>query len=110
MVDAIPPVRGKVGRPLRRPKLLVADRGYDAEETCRRPLRERGITPVIARRYVGHGGGLGAWRWVVEQTVALLHQFRRLRTRFDKRDDIHEAFINLALCMICWRRLNRGYF
>jgi transposase len=110
MVDAIPPVRGKRGRPLRRPKLLVADRGYDAEDACRRRLRERGITPVIARRNAGHGSGLGVWRYVVEQTIALLHQFRRLRTRFDKRDDVHEAFLELGVCVICWRRLNGGYF
>ena len=110
MVDAIPPLRGKVGRPLRRPAMLVADRGYDAEDACRRRLRERGITPVIARRGTGNGSGLGVWRYVVEQTIALLHQFRRLRTRFDKRDDVHESFMGLALCVICWRRLNSEYF
>ena len=110
MVDAIPPVRGRAGRPLRRPIRLVADRGYDAEDRCRRPLRERGITPLIARRGDPHGSGLGVWRYVVEQTIALLHQFRRLRTRFDRRDDVHEAFMDLALCVICWRRLRGGYF
>ena len=110
MVDAIPPLRGKVGRPLRRPAMLVADRGYDAEDACRRRLRERGITPVIARRGTGNGSGLGVWRYVVEQTIALLHQFRRLRTRFDKRDDVHESFMDLALCVICWRRLKSTYF
>ena len=71
---------------------------------------ERGITPVIARRNVGHGSGLGVWRYVVEQTIALLHQFRRLRTRFDKRDDVHASFLELGLCVICWRRLHGGYF
>jgi hypothetical protein len=110
MVDAIPPVRGKVGHPLSHPKRLVADRGYDAEDACRRPLRARGIVPVIARRGAGHGSGLGAWRYVVERSIALLHQFRRLRTRFDRRDDVHEAFMDLGLCVICWRTLNGGYF
>jgi transposase len=111
LVDAVPPVRGKVGRPLRRPEALLADRGYDYDATCRRPLRERGITPLIARRGTPHGSGLGACRWVVEQTLALFHQFRRLRTRFDKRDDVHEAFMDLGMCVICWRRLvNHGYF
>ena len=110
MVDDVPPVRGKVGRPLSRPKFLLGDRGYDYDDKCRRPLRERHITPLIARKGDPHGSGLGVWRYVVEQTVALFHQFRRLRTRFDKRDDIHEAFMSLGMCMICWRRLNHGYF
>jgi hypothetical protein len=55
-----------------------------------------------------HGSGLGIFRYVAEQTLALLHQFRRLRTRFDKRDDIHEAFMDLGCSMICWRRFHRS--
>jgi transposase len=110
MVDAIPPVRGKVGRPLRRPRRLLADRAYDYDDKCRRPLHERHVTPLIARRGDPHGSGLGVWRYVVEQTLALLHQFRRLRTRFDKRDDVHEALMSLGCSVICWRRLNHGYF
>jgi transposase len=110
LVDAIPPIGGKVGRPLRRPRLLLADRGYDYDEKIRRPLRERGIIPLIARKNMPHGSGLGVWRYVVEQTMALLHQFRRLRTRFDKRDDVHEAFMSIGCSIICWRRLQHGYF
>jgi hypothetical protein len=54
---------------------------------------ERGIRPHIARRGTPHGSGLGVHRWVVEQTIALLHWFRRLRIRWEIRDDIHEAFM-----------------
>jgi hypothetical protein len=36
---------------------------------------------VIARRGTEHGSGLGKLRWVVEQSFALLHWFRRLRIR-----------------------------
>jgi hypothetical protein len=39
---------------------------------------------------------LGKYRWVVEQTFALLHWFRRLRIRWEIRDDIHEAFLRLG--------------
>jgi hypothetical protein len=35
----------------------------------------------------------------------LLHWFRRLRIRWEIRDDIHEAFLSLACAIICWRRL-----
>ncbi|MEI2723993.1 MAG: transposase [Verrucomicrobiota bacterium] len=33
-------------------------------------------------------GALCALRWPVERTLAWLHQFRRLRTRYDRRDDL----------------------
>src|SRR5947207_10205260 len=42
LVDRVPPVRGKVGRPRRRPERVSADRGYDYDAR-RRELRERGI-------------------------------------------------------------------
>jgi transposase len=61
--------------------------------------------PVIARRGTEHGSGLGVHRWVVEQSIALLHWFRRLRIRWQIRDDIHEAFLSPACSIICWRRL-----
>jgi Transposase DDE domain len=104
LIEAIPPVRGKVGKPRRRPAALYADRAYD-HDCHRRSVREKRIEPVIARRGTSHGSGLGVHRWVVEQTIALLHWFRRLRIRWEIRDDIHEAFLTLALAIICWRRL-----
>ncbi|MGX1887815.1 IS5/IS1182 family transposase, partial [Streptomyces sp. NPDC055287] len=44
-------------------------------------------------------------RWVVERAFAHLHWFRRLRIRWEIRDDIHEAFLTLGCALICWRRL-----
>jgi transposase len=108
-VDTIPPIRGKPGAPLRVPREVMGDRGYDSDPH-RTKLSQRGISPQLARRNTEHGSGLGVFRYVVEQTIALLHQFRRLRTRFDKRADIHEAFMSLGCSVICWRRLNHGYF
>ena len=104
LIDQIPPVRGKRGRPRFRPDAVYADRGYDHDK-YRDLVRAKGITPLIARRGSEHGSGLGVYRWVVEQTFALLHWFRRLRVRWEIRDDIHEAFLSLACAIICWRRL-----
>jgi transposase len=104
LIDKVPSVRGRRGRPRRRPDVLYADRGYDHDK-YRRLVRGKGITPLIARRGVEHGSGLGVHRWVVEQSFALLHWFRRLRIRWEIRDDIHEAFLSLACGIICWRRL-----
>jgi transposase len=83
---------------------VFADRAYDHDK-YRKQVRALRITPVIARRGVEHGSGLGVHRWVVEQSFALLHWFRRLRIRWEIRDDIHEAFLSLACGIICWRRL-----
>jgi putative transposase len=44
-------------------------------------------------------------RWVVERTFAWLHQFKRLLVRYDRRADIHEAFLALGCCLVCYRRL-----
>ena len=43
-----------------------------------------------------HGSGLGRTRWVVERTLAWLHQFRRRNLRYDRRPCVHEAFLTLA--------------
>ncbi|WP_405956301.1 IS5 family transposase [Streptomyces phaeochromogenes] len=104
LIEAVPPVRGRRGRSRRRPDIIYADRGYDHDK-YRKQVRAAGITPVIARRGTEHGSGLGVHRWVVEQSFALLHWFRRLRIRWEIRDDIHEAFLSLACGIICWRRL-----
>jgi len=57
LVDAVPAVRGKVGRPRRRPERVTADRGYDHDKHRREP-RRRGIASEIARRQTKHGSGL----------------------------------------------------
>lgn len=59
---------------------MLANRGYDHDK-CRRLVRELQIRPLIAPRGTGHGSGLSKQRWVVEQTFALPHAFRRLRIR-----------------------------
>lgn len=107
LLDAIPPVRGRVGHPRRKPDSLFADRGYD-RDIYRDRVRARGIVPAIARRGTLHG----TYRWVVERSFAWLHGFRRLRIRWERRADIHEAFLRLACCLITDRQLRalRGHW
>lgn len=104
LVDAVPFVAGKPGHPRRRPDSLYADRGYDSEPH-RETLRDLGIEPFIAKRGTPHGSGLGKVRWVVERTIAWLHRFRRLRVRYERRADIHDAFLKLGCALICWNQL-----
>ncbi len=106
LVDAIPPVRGKVGHPRQRPDVVLGDRAYDSGPH-RRELENRGIDTLLAHRNVPHGSGLGVLRWVVERTLSWLNQFRRLRVRYERRPEIHEAFLSLGCACICFNVLSR---
>ena len=68
-------------------------------------LRWMGTEPVVARPGSPHGSGLGVERYVVERTIANLHQNRRLRVRYERRSDIHRAFLTLACIKLCSYRL-----
>lgn len=106
-LDAIPPVRnGRPGRPRCRPEKLHADKGYD-HEFCREALRRRGILPRIARRGIESSERLGRHRWVVERTLSWIARCRRLVVRYERRDDVHLAFLVLACAVICFRFLQR---
>jgi transposase len=83
LIDGIGAIAGKRGRPRQRPDQVIADRGYDHDK-YRRELSRQGVTPRIARRRTEHGSGLGRVRWVVERTFAWLHNFRRLRIRWER--------------------------
>jgi len=107
LVEAIPAVKGKPGRPRRKPDVVQGDRGYDSEPH-RKTLRSHHIQPLIAKRNTGHGSGLGTTRWVIERTIAWLHQFRRLRIRYERLPEIHEAFLSIGCALICWNFLNQA--
>ena len=104
LVDAIPPLRGCPGRPVRKPGLIQGDRGYDSQPH-RDALHRRGIDTQLAKRRTPHGSGLGRTRWVVERTLAWLHRFRRLNMRYERRACVHEAFLRLGCSLICWNFL-----
>ena len=106
LVDAIGPIKRPRGRPRRRPAKLHADKAYDFPR-CRRALRRRGIQARIARRGIESKEKLGRHRWVVERTLAWLGRFRRLTIRYERRADIHEAFLQLGCALICLNYLDR---
>lgn len=112
LVDAAAPFVGtRRARPRphgRREDRPYADhRAYDSQAHRAALLCARGLLPVIGRRGRPHGSGLGRVRWPVERTLSWLHQFRRLRlrTRWERRDELHEAFLTLAGALICARKL-----
>jgi transposase len=102
LLDHIPALRNKHGRPTQRPKKLHADKGYDFPR-CRKACAQRRISHRIARRGIESSSHLGKYRWVVERTLAWLHRFRRLLVRYERRADIHRAFLVLAAALIAFR-------
>jgi len=87
------------------PQHLCLDKGYD-NPTGRQAVGEHGYIPHI--RQIGEEQfdeaterKYPARRWVVERTLSWLHQFRRLRIRYERRDDIHRAFLTVGCILIC---------
>jgi transposase len=103
LVDRVPPT-GRHGK--FRPRRLFADRAYDSK-VHRAALRERGITPHLARRKTERGSGLGSNRWEVERTFAWLHANRYLARRHARRADIHEAMLTLGCGLVCFNKVTR---
>jgi transposase len=91
---------------------LIADRAYDSD-----PLRDhfagrgfRLLSPhrknrVRASRNDGRRMRRYKRRWVVERTLAWLHAYRRVVTRWEKRIDLYDGFVHLACAFIALNRL-----
>lgn len=97
---------GRPGHPRCRPDAVLGDKAYDSK-AVRRELRRRRIQPVISRKGAPNIKGLGKLRYVVEQSFALLHQFKRLAVRWERRLELRDAFVSLGCSLICWRRLRK---
>jgi transposase len=107
LFNEIPPVAGKVGRPRKKPDAMQGDLAYDSEPH-RQGLRELGVEPALPEKGIDDESGLGVTRWLVERTLSWIHQNRRLRIRYERRPEIHQAFLTLALIKICASALFTG--
>jgi transposase len=107
------------GRPRSRPKLVVADRGYDAG-AFRRYLRCRGIRCVIPEKRAPAGkrrrrrgrppafcGATYRRRNVIERVVGWLKEHRRIVTRFEKLASSFLAMVKLSFVRRYFRMLGR---
>jgi transposase len=108
MLDKVPSILRSRGRPRKRPAKLHADKAYD-HRRCRLACRRRGILPRIARRGIESSERLGRYRWVVERAFAWLYRLRRLVIRYERRADIHRAFLVLGVCLIAFKYVTRFY-
>jgi len=103
LVKAIPPIRGKRGRPCANRKLFRATGATVPSRTD--SACANGHRALACQNRSPHGSGLGKTRWVIEHSFAWLHAFRRLKIRYERYAHVHEAFLSLACCLICWNQL-----
>lgn len=87
---------------------MHADKGYD-HAFCRILLQLRHIIPRIARRGIESRAKLGRYRWVVERTLAWIHQFRRLAIRHERRADMHRALLTLGASLVTFNFVKRRF-
>jgi transposase len=86
LLDAVPPIADKRGRPKSKPDKPHADKAYD-HRRCRRACLRRRIKPRLARCGVDTSQKLGAHRWVIERSFTWFNKFRRLTIRYERRLD-----------------------
>jgi len=104
LIDAVPAIKQPSGQRRKRPAKLHADTAYDIPR-CRRVLHRRRIKVRIARKGIESSARLGRHRWVIERTMAWLGRYRRLTIRYERRVDIHQAFLTLGGALICFNQL-----
>lgn len=110
LLEQIKVQTNKPGRPPKKLKKLVADKGYDKEE-LRVDLRDRGIQPQIprkknAKKRVGRPPNMGAPRFQVERAFSWLQRkFRRIAVRWERLPHCFDAFLSLALTYMWIQRL-----
>ncbi len=104
LLDAVPPIKQPNGHRRQRPDKGHADKAYDIPR-CRRALSKRHIRVRIARKGIDASQRLGRHRWVVERTLSWLARYRRLTVRYERRADIHAAFLTLGCALICFNAL-----
>jgi transposase len=88
---------------------LCLDKGYDFV-ACREAalkqgyelhIKARGEEKVVEDGAVKHP----ARRWVVEAGHGWMNRFRRVLVRWEKLSAHYLAFVQLACCLIVWRKL-----
>jgi transposase len=104
LLDAVSPIRCPSGQRRQRPAKLHADKAY-AIPRCRQALTRRHINVRIARKGIESGQRLGRHRGVVERTLAWLARYRRLTIRYERRVDMHQAFLTLGCALIGFNHL-----
>ena len=114
LLDAVHLRTGKRGRPRKRPKVLVTDKGYDAQD-LRQQLRTRGIRAQIPKRVWktkkprGRPIKIAVPRFQAERTFAWFQKkYRRVVVRWERLAACFAAFLAIATIHIWIQRLIVG--
>lgn len=104
------------GRPRLKPKVLIADKGYDSIQ-FRRWLSNRGVKANIPevdlpegkkRRRKGRKPTFDEQvyhqRNVIERLFAKIKECRRIATRYDKLDEVYLSFVTLGFIYIILKK------
>jgi putative transposase len=89
---------------------LCLDKGYDFPEIEHESVN-RGYTPHIRHRREGRRIVKNAnrvRRWVVERTNSWHNRFRKLLVRYEKKVENYLGLVQLACCVIVYRRTLLG--
>jgi transposase len=94
------------GRPRIRPDAVAGDKGY-SHPSLRRYLRRRGIRAVIpskSNQPQQHRFDKAAYRERnrVERTINRLKGWRRVATRYEKREVNYLAMVTIAAIVLLW--------
>ena len=109
VLDAIPPIRQPNGRRRKRPAKLHADKGYDYPALPPRaaPTPHPGrASPARASTPANASVATAGW-WSAPSPGSTA--IRRLTVRYERRADIHQAFLTLGCALICYNTLQRGF-
>lgn len=104
LILGIPAVRSRRGPRRRRPDKVRADKAYHSAGNLAW-LRERHITPRIARPGVESSERLGRHRWKIERSISWLFGYRRLTIRYERKGSHFLAFLGLAEAIACYKKL-----
>ncbi|WP_408649255.1 IS5 family transposase [Streptomyces herbicida] len=106
LILGIPAVRSRRGPRRRHPNKVRADKAYHSADNLAW-LRERNITPRIARPGVESSERLGRHRWKIERSISWLFGYRRLTVRYERKGGHFLAFLGLAAVMTCYKKLSK---
>jgi putative transposase len=84
---------------------FCGDKGYDSEDV-RFHIRDLGMKPHIKSRgqeVEEKKKGKSAKRWSVERTMSWINQYRRLKTRWEKKARNYEALCHFAFAVMAFK-------
>ena len=104
VLQKLPRIGGRPGRPRQLPDRVRADQGYTSQDLLG-IFAACNIEAEIPQRGQETSPGLGKRRWPVERAISWLKQYRRVGTRRDRKLIHCQAYVTLACAIIAFKQL-----